>query len=69
MESCSKETEFKSILFSLCYFHAVVNERKKFGSIGWNRNYPFSTGDLTICAMILNSYLEANQKVPWEDLR
>ena len=24
MEMCSKETEFKSILFALCYYHAVV---------------------------------------------
>ena len=48
LEMCSKESEFKSILFSLCYFHAVVAERRKFGAQGWNRNYPFSTGDLVI---------------------
>ena len=27
LEMCAKETEFKSILFALCYFHAVVAER------------------------------------------
>jgi dynein heavy chain len=66
---CSKETEFKSILFSLCYFHAVICERRKFGPQGWNRSYPFNNGDLTISAMVLFNYLEANSKVPWEDLR
>ncbi|XP_070187600.1 dynein beta chain, ciliary-like isoform X2 [Littorina saxatilis] len=69
MEMCARETEFKSILFSLCYFHAVVCERRKFGPQGWNRVYPFNTGDLTISMNVLYNYLEANAKVPWEDLR
>ena len=66
---CSKESEFKAILFSLCYFHAVVAERRKFGPQGWNRIYPFNVGDLTISVYVLYNYLEANSKVPWEDLR
>ncbi|XP_069187128.1 dynein beta chain, ciliary-like [Procambarus clarkii] len=69
LEMCSKEAEFKSILFSLCYFHACVAERRKFGAQGWNRPYPFNTGDLTISVNVLYNYLEANSKVPWEDLR
>uniref|UniRef100_A0A5F8GSV7 Dynein axonemal heavy chain 11 n=1 Tax=Monodelphis domestica TaxID=13616 RepID=A0A5F8GSV7_MONDO len=69
LESCSKDQEFKSILFSLCYFHACVAGRRKFGAQGWNRSYPFNPGDLTICADILYNYLEASAKVPWEDLR
>lgn len=63
LEMCSRETEFKSILFALCYFHAVVAERRKFGPQGWNRSYPFSTGDLIISVNVLYNFLEANAKV------
>ncbi|XP_050598665.1 dynein axonemal heavy chain 9-like [Bombus affinis] len=45
LESCSKETEFKAILFALCYYHAVLAERRKFGAQGWNR-YTFCVGEL-----------------------
>ena len=96
LEMCSKEAEFKSILFSLCYFHAVVGmsyiykvdmyylkilaiqyfcclkipaERRKFGPQGWNKIYPFNTGDLVISMNVLYNYLEANNRIPWEDLR
>ncbi|XP_034030917.1 dynein heavy chain 11, axonemal [Thalassophryne amazonica] len=68
LEMSSRQQEFNSILFSLCFFHACVTERRKFGPRGWNRNYPFSTGDLTISANILYNYLEANNKVPLEHL-
>ncbi|XP_039357486.1 dynein heavy chain 17, axonemal isoform X15 [Mauremys reevesii] len=69
LEMCTKEIEFKCILFALCYFHAVVAERRKFGAQGWNRSYPFNNGDLTISINVLYNYLEANVKVPWDDLR
>ncbi|KAL8211658.1 UNVERIFIED_CONTAM: Dynein heavy chain 9, axonemal [Gekko kuhli] len=69
LEMCTRENEFKSILFALCYFHAVVAERRKFGPQGWNRLYPFNTGDLTISVNVLYNYLEASSKVPYDDLR
>ncbi|NXK90148.1 DYH17 protein, partial [Formicarius rufipectus] len=69
LEQCSKEVEFRCILFALCYFHAVVAERRRFGTQGWNRPYPFNSGDLTVSINVLHNYLEANAKVPWDDLR
>ncbi|XP_034410206.1 dynein heavy chain 11, axonemal [Cyclopterus lumpus] len=71
LDMCSREQEFNSMFFSVCFFHACVTERRKFGPRGWNHNYPFSTGDLIISASVLYNYLEANTKsmqVPWEDL-
>lgn len=38
-------------------------ERRKFGPQGWNRKYPFNTGDLTISVNVLFNYLEANAQV------
>jgi dynein heavy chain len=69
LEECSKQAEFKNITFAICYFHAVVLQRKKFGSIGFNFVYPFTTGDLVNSAQTCVNYLENSSNVPWSDLR
>ncbi|NWI85262.1 DYH9 protein, partial [Pitta sordida] len=69
LEMCTQEKEFRSIFFALCYFHAVVAERRRFGPQGWNCPYPFNTGDLTISVNVLYNYLQASPKVPYDDLR
>lgn len=69
IESCNKPSEMRACLFSLCWFHAVVCGRRRFGQQGWSRKYSFNTGDLVICANVLRSYLDSNPAVPWDDLR
>ena len=61
-----------AILFGLCYYHSVVLERKKFGSLGWNRNYPFNLDDLRNSDQVVFKYVTENttsSKIPWDDLR
>jgi len=68
-EKSNKPTEYRAIMFAMCFFHAVVVERKKFGPQGWNRVYPFNAGDLTTCLEVTANYIDERPKVPWEDLR
>ncbi|TYZ57148.1 hypothetical protein PybrP1_002034 [[Pythium] brassicae (nom. inval.)] len=69
VQACTKPADFKACLFALCWFHAIVLGRRRFGQQGWSRAYSFNTGDLTICANILHSYLDNNPAVPWDDIR
>ena len=64
------DTKLRAIVFGLSFFHAVVIERKKFGSKGYNMMYPFALGDLRDSVVCLQNYMEnSSGRVPWEDLR
>jgi dynein heavy chain len=55
-----KDPKIKTIIFGLCYFHSVMCERRKFGTKGWNRVYPFSMGDFRDSTIVLQNYMETN---------
>ncbi|KAM6166251.1 LOW QUALITY PROTEIN: dynein axonemal heavy chain 14 [Erethizon dorsatum] len=60
---------WKKLLFSLCFFNAVVNERKNYGTLGWNIAYKFMSSDLEVSIKVLASVLRRQVDVPWQPLR
>jgi dynein heavy chain, axonemal len=72
MEACSKSDAckaFRKMLFGLCFFHALIQERCNYGPLGWNIPYQFSEPDRQICMMQLRMFLEENDSPPYPALR
>ena len=68
LENCEKNKEFKSLYFSLCFFHAIVQDRRKFGPIGWNKKYDFTNEDLMVSRKQLKNFLEEYETIPYKVL-
>ena len=50
---CSKPDKYKKLLFSLCYFHSVILERRKFLMLGWNIPYEFNDSDFEVTSSVI----------------
>jgi len=69
LNESKKPAEWKKLLFSLCMFHAVIQERRKFGPLGWNISYEFNQSDLTVCIKQLHDYIDEYEFIPYKVLQ
>ncbi|PNF42619.1 hypothetical protein B7P43_G01295 [Cryptotermes secundus] len=59
--------QWRKMVFGMCFFHAVIQERKKFGPLGWNIPYEFNDSDRE-CTLNTMKMFCVDDKIPWDAL-
>ena len=66
-EATNKPEAWRRMMFAQLIFNAIINERRKFGALGWNIKYEFTDGDRDVCLqqteMLVNDYEAIPYKV------
>lgn len=61
--------QWRQLCFALAFFHSVVQERRKYGPLGWSVHYDFNASDLSACIAFLERHMFLYNTVSWETLQ
>merc|ERR1711871_536257 len=60
---------WRTLLFALAFLHSTVQERRKFGPLGWSVPYEFNDGDMNACVTFLEKHLYQPGGLSWPTLQ
>ena len=66
MENPRDEKYWKKMLVALAFFHAITQERRKYGPLGWNIRYEFNTSDVLCAKDVLKMFVRNFDELPWD---
>jgi dynein heavy chain, axonemal len=49
--------EWRTVLYTMCYMHSILQERRKFGAIGWAIPYEFNQSDLSASVQFIQNHM------------
>ena len=68
MSACpNRKKEWLQSLYSLAFFHALIQERRKYGALGFNVRYDFNDSDLEMSLSTLKNFLnDGREDINWD---
>lgn len=64
--------QYIPIIYAVSFLHTIVQERRKFGPLGWNIPYEFNMSDWLASCIFINNHLndfDIKQGISWLTIR
>ncbi|XP_018048480.1 PREDICTED: dynein heavy chain 8, axonemal [Atta colombica] len=71
LDQCDAK-QYIPLVYTVSFLHTIVQERRKFGPLGWNIPYEFNSSDWLASCMFINNHLndyDPKRGINWQSVR